>query len=100
MESSLHGSGPVGEYLCDIFRAYESYDLTARGASKVIWDLAPVGWLLDSGWVRTSVAPSPILADECRWQYDAGRHPIRLAEQVDRDKVFADLFTKARQCGR
>lgn len=99
MERVLDGSGPVGEYLCDILRAYESYDLTASGASKVIWDLAPLGWLLDSEWVRASVAPSPILADGCTWKYDACRHPILLAEQVFRDKVFADLFSKVRQLG-
>ncbi len=97
MQRFLDGCGAIGSYLCEIFRTYESCDLTVPGASKVIWDLAPIGWLISEDWARTSIAPSPLLADDCSWRYDAGRHPIRLAEQVHRDGIFADLFSKVRR---
>lgn len=100
MERLLDGSGQVGNYLCEIYRTYESCDLTAPGASKVIWDLAPIGWLIRADWARTSIVPSPVLTDDCTWQYDADRHPIRLAEQVHRDGIFADLFSKVRRLGQ
>ncbi|MFP4107406.1 MAG: hypothetical protein ACLFVU_15160 [Phycisphaerae bacterium] len=56
--------------------------------------LAPIAWLLNSDWVRTSVCASPILTEEDTWQRDPDRHPIRVAEHIRRDGVFSDLFAK------
>jgi inosine-uridine nucleoside N-ribohydrolase len=94
LERHLWGQGPVAGYLCDIFRKYEEYDLSKSGASKVIWDLAPVAWLIDRAMVETSLAPSPVLTESCTWATDPARHPVRIADHVNRDRVFGDLFAK------
>lgn len=90
----LRGRGPVADYLYDIFSRYEECDLTVVGASKVIWDLAPIGWLLDRETTATSLVPSPVLTDGCTWSTGPARHVIRIADRINRDRVFSDLFAK------
>ena len=40
---------------------------------------------------------APLLHDDMRWELTSGRHRIRVAEHVDRDPVFADLFRRLRR---
>jgi hypothetical protein len=92
----LAGGGAIGEYLYRIFSQYHANPpLTSAGRSKVIWDLAPLGWLVDQGWVSTTICPSPILKPDMTWGHDPSRHPIRIATHIFRDGPFGDLFRKA-----
>jgi inosine-uridine nucleoside N-ribohydrolase len=89
------GKSRIGDYLYRILRDYESNPpLTTAGKSKVIWDLAPLAWLVDQGWVSTTINPSPILTADLKWRHDSSRHPIRVAAHIFRDGLFADLFAK------
>ena len=38
--------------------------------------------------------PSPVLTDDLRWESGTGRHDIRVANNVNRDEVFNDLFNR------
>jgi inosine-uridine nucleoside N-ribohydrolase len=89
----VRGSGPIGDYLADIYAAHFS-DHFAR--SKVLWDVGAVAWLVNPAWVPTAVVHSPLLTSEGTWSHDPRRHLIREALSVDRDKVFGDLFRKLR----
>jgi purine nucleosidase len=92
----LAGKTAIGDYLYRIFCDYETRPpLTQPGRSKVIWDLAPIAWLIDQGWFTTRIQPSPILNPDLTWDRDPQRHPIRVAEHLHRDGIFADLFAKA-----
>ena len=84
----------IGAYLYGIFRDYEHYDLKQPGSSKVIWDLAPIAWLVDPGWVELGLAHSPVLTEGLTWSHDNSRHLIAEAKHIRRDAVFTDLFTK------
>lgn len=97
LERHLEPTGTIGRYLTGIFRDYEGYDLTAAGAAKVIWDIAPVAWLLDQAWITTALTTSPVLAEDWTWQRPPERHHIRIAEQVERNAIFADLFNRIAQ---
>jgi inosine-uridine nucleoside N-ribohydrolase len=90
----VRGSGPVGEYLADIYAEHYS-DHFAR--SKVLWDVGAVAWLVNPEWVPTAVVHSPVLTSEGTWSHDPRRHLIREAFWVDRDSIFADLFRKLRR---
>lgn len=83
--------GAIGSYLGEIFD-----DSLAEhfARTRPIWDLAPLAWLVGPGWVPSVLRPSPVLTSELTWNNDPRRHPIREAIGVDRDGVFADLFTK------
>lgn len=93
MERYVAGRGAVGDYLCGIFRNYEE-DLTRPGSSKVIWDLAPVAWLVNPAWFVSKCLPCPALGDELQWRDNPDGHPVREIIHVDRDGVYADLFAK------
>jgi hypothetical protein len=44
--------------------------------------------------VTTRVVPSPVLTDEGTWKQGQGRHPVRVAVRLDRDRVFEVLFQR------
>jgi inosine-uridine nucleoside N-ribohydrolase len=92
----LKGKSPVADYLCSEFDKYAKWKSPDANFawSKVIWDISAVAWLIDPNWVPTRVVPSPILTDELTYRAGSGRHPVRVAYNVDRDRVFDDLFRK------
>lgn len=87
----VRGQGAIGDYLADIFAAYASDHF---GWSKVIWDIATIGYLLDVNWAPSTLVHSPILTDQLTWSVDTSRHLIRSAYYVNRDSIFRDLFAK------
>ncbi len=93
VERFLKGQGRVADYLCETYGGY--YD-DHFGRSRSIWDVAPMAWLINSGWVDSVLVHSPILTEQHRWSHDAHRHLMREAVMVDRDAIFGDLFRKLR----
>ncbi len=91
MEQYVRGKGACGDYLFEIFSAYEKEHM---GWSKVIWDIATIAYLLDQTWIPTYLIPSPILTEQLTWKTDSSRHLIRYARHIYRDPIFRDLFMK------
>jgi purine nucleosidase len=91
MERFVRGRGAVGDYLAAIYSAYYD-DHYAR--SKELWDLGPIAWLVNPGWVDSVMLPSPILTADRTWSHDPHRHLVREASALRRDAIFADLFRK------
>ena len=83
--------GAIGAFLAERFLDYADDHL---GWSKEIWDLAPIGWLLDPGWTPTVVRSTPILTDSVTWSVDDARHPMGYVRHVRRDPILRDLFRK------
>ena len=91
LERYVRGRGPLGDYLFEIFRDYVR---DRPAASKPLWDVSAVAYCIDPAWVPTALVPSPRLTSDHTWARDPDRHPIRVATDVNRDAVFADLFGK------
>jgi purine nucleosidase len=91
IERHVMPAGPVGRFLSDRFAAAVRDE---PGASRVIWDLAAVAWLLDTSWATTVLTDSPLLTSEVTWSRDRGRHLIGEVMDINRDAVFADLFAR------
>jgi purine nucleosidase len=92
VEAWVKGRGEIGDYLYGIFKDYREDHFAA---SKVIWDISAVAWLNNPDWVPTELRPSPILRQDVTWApEDPARHLVRIATDVDRDRVFGDLFCK------
>lgn len=91
IDACVRPAGKPGALLADL---YEEYVPDQPGRSKVIWDMAASGWLLDRGWLRAELTSSPILAPGLTWSRDHARHLILIATRVDRDKIFGDLFRR------
>ncbi len=91
LEKDLKGRSAIGDYLVDIVKDYHP-DHFAWG--KVIWDLAPIAWLVNPGWVPSVIASSPILTDDMTWELDPNRHSVCETYLIHRNGVFTDVFKK------
>ncbi len=94
LEAHVAGVGSLGEYLWDAVRTHPLFKLDRRGASKVIWDLAPIAWLLDPRWCTSRSVATPDLDDALRWRPAPGRPEMVEVHDIDRDAVFGDLFER------
>ena len=93
MERFAKPCGKVGAYLYEIFSTYHDR-MGVPGVSKVVWDIAPIGWLNSERGFRSHVMASPILNSELTLSIDPDRHPIREISAVYRDVIYSDLFAK------
>lgn len=100
LDLHLRGRSRIGDYLYGQFLQYSAVRMNTQGQaegfpySKVIWDISAVAWLNNPEWVPSEIVPSPVLTDDMRWERGAGRHNIRVANNVDRDAVFNDVFSR------
>ncbi|MDP6581103.1 MAG: nucleoside hydrolase [Vicinamibacterales bacterium] len=100
LDQHMRGRSRLGDYLHGQFLEYSALRMNRRDRnegfpwSKVIWDISAVAWLNNPAWVPSDLVASPVLTDDMRWEHAAGRHNIRVANNVDRDAVFNDLFSR------
>ena len=82
------------DYLIDI--TYKEAQLNNQGDcwSRAIWDVAAVAWLLDEKFELSRLEASPICQYDNHYSFDHCRPLIQYVYWVDRDRIFADLFTK------
>jgi purine nucleosidase len=87
----FEGKNELSDYLYNIVVEYSK----GRDAySKVIWDVTAVAWLVNSSWIHTNLVHSPVLTDQVTFSVDRSRHFIRMAESLNRDAIYKDLFKK------
>ena len=87
----LEAKNELSDYLYNIVVEYSG----GRDAySKVIWDVIAVAWLVNPGWIKTNLVHSPVLTDQVTFSVNQSRHFIRMAEELNRDAIFRDLFEK------
>jgi len=91
MKFYLEGRGAIGDYLLEIFKAYEKDDYAW---SKVLWDMTAVAWLINGDWTPSDLIHSPIVTDQHTFSFDDSRHLIRAAYHIRRDAIFGDFFHK------
>jgi inosine-uridine nucleoside N-ribohydrolase len=98
IERYVEPHGAIGAFLAQRFKEYSSSHM---GWAKEIWDMAAVGWLLDSSWVPSVILPAPILTSDLTWSVDASRPAIRVATHVVRNAILTEFFSKlAMNAGR
>lgn len=91
IERYVEPHGDIGAFLAMRFKEYSSDHL---GWAKEIWDMAPVGWLLNPEWVPSVIIPAPVLTDQMTWSTDRRRHAIRYVTYVNRNQILKDFFVK------
>ncbi|MFW6370201.1 MAG: nucleoside hydrolase [Bacteroidota bacterium] len=87
----LAGKNELSDYLYNIVVEYSGGQ---EAYSKVIWDVTAVAWLVNPGWIKTNLVHSPVLTDQVTYSVDHSRHFIRMADELNRDAIFRDLFKK------
>ena len=91
MAEHVQGKGAIGDYL---FQIYIDYHDDHFAYSKQIWDLAPLGWLVNPDSADMEIVSSPRLTDSITWAFEESRHRVSCARYVDRDGILRDLFAK------
>lgn len=100
LEEHLQGHSRIGDYLFGQFLEYYAVHMNNEGRSqgypwsKVVWDISAVAWLNNPEWAPSEILPSPILTDDIRWERGTNRHNIRVVNNINRDAVFNDVFTR------
>ena len=91
LEYYLKGKNKISDYLLNSTIEYSGGRDTW---SKAIWDVVAVAWLVNPIWIPTNLELSPILSDQITYSFDHSRHFIRMANTLNRDAIFRDLFRK------
>lgn len=91
IERHVQPHGAIGEFLAQRFKGYSDQHV---GWSKEIWDMAPVGWLIDPSWAPSVLVSTPVLTDSITWSVDRSRHLMRYVYKVERDSILRDFFAK------
>lgn len=81
--------------LCDaLIRLLYDVGVNVPGGSRVIWDLSAVARLVQPETVRVIAEHRPILSAEGNWSRSADRPMFLVCDQLDRNRIFGDLFRK------
>ena len=93
LEYWLRGKNALCDYLVDnTIKAAEEY---AKGKvwSRVIWDVAAVGWLLNDGnrLMLDRLVPTPVPEYDHHYSLDSSQPLCRMVYHVNRDALFEDL---------
>ncbi len=91
LETHVAGKSAIGDFLTSTVRGYHS---DHYAWAKEIWDISATAYLVNPNWVATQLVHSPILTDQMTWSHDPSRHFMRVATQLNRNAIFADLFKK------
>ncbi|MBQ3125943.1 MAG: nucleoside hydrolase [Clostridia bacterium] len=87
----LGGKNDLCDYLVKIVAGYAKNPFAW---SKVIWDVSAIALLTNPTALETVIIPTPVLTNDCFFAEDKARHPYIYVRHLNRDKIFADLFTK------
>jgi len=91
LEKDLGRANELCSFLIDRFAEYSESHFSY---AKEVWDIAPIGWLLNAEWAPSHLDHSPVVQSDVRYSIDRGRHFIRVVDSLNRNAIFADMFRK------
>ena len=98
LEHYLLTQGEIGKYLCEIFAYFRSKCVKNSndfiGDSSVLWDISAVAYVLNKDWFNVTYISCPNILDDMSYEYTTGKHQIGFVENLHRNKIFNDFFTK------
>lgn len=95
LEYWLRGKNALCDYLTDRTIAAASKYAEGKVWSRVIWDIAGIGWLMDDEIkriTRAKTVPRPIPEYSHHLSWDFRRKPCKMVYYISRDALFDDLF--------
>ena len=94
LEHWLRGKNPLCDYLCDVTEKEAAIYHQEGCWSRIIWDVAPVAWLLEMDCTETRLEPAPIPSYDGYYSICPCNHPILYVYSIRRDRIIGDLYTK------
>lgn len=62
--------------------------------TRIIWDIAVVAYILHKEWFETKEVLCPQINEDTSYQLTDNKHKITFVTQIDRAKVYEDLFKR------
>ncbi|MCQ2463462.1 MAG: nucleoside hydrolase, partial [Clostridia bacterium] len=109
LERFIDGKTEIGTYLTSLVRECDN----GKASSRVIWDVTAVGYAVHPDWFESALYHTPLLTEgppgsdsfrvlDCYkdgdgglfWSHDSERHFMRAVTEINRDRLFYDLFVK------
>lgn len=78
-------------YLIDRFYNDGYHGIQER---RVIWDISVVAYLINRNWFKEEMISCPKINDDTTYSKTQNRHKITMVNDLDADKIYADLFGK------
>ena len=94
LEYHLRGKNKLCDYLLDITQREAKETSNLSTWSRAIWDVTAVAWLLGEDFMLDRLEHAPIPEFDARYAFDRTRHFYKYVYQINRDKLFFDLFEK------
>jgi inosine-uridine nucleoside N-ribohydrolase len=94
LEYWLRGKNELCDYLVDHTTKSAIKDGGLPNWTRVIWDVAAVGWLLDGDLMLDRLEPIPIPQYDHHYSFDPNRHFYRYVYHINRDKLFNVLYKR------
>ncbi|MCL2628447.1 MAG: nucleoside hydrolase [Oscillospiraceae bacterium] len=92
LEYWLRGKNNLCDYLVDNTINEVAGYAGGKAWSRVIWDVSAIAWFIDKSFVAGRITPIPICGYDHKYSYDESRHSYFVAEHINRDAIFTDLF--------
>lgn len=90
----LSNKNKICQYLLELTLEFMEQKVGNCEWSKPLWDVAAVGWLLDSEFMMDRYEHSPVFEYDNRYGFDNNRHFIKYVYQINRDSLFIDMINK------
>lgn len=92
----LKDKNPLCNYLFENTVAEAESYAKDKPWTRVIWDVTAVAWLMNekNQFMKDRLIPSPIPEYDRQYAIHPDRHFIKYVHQINRDKLFEDLFLK------
>lgn len=87
----LKDKSELCNYLIDRF-----YDDGVHGIQerRVVWDISVIAYMINKEWFETSEVSCPNINDDTSYELTENNHKITVANYLNVDKIFRDLFNK------
>lgn len=114
LERFIDNKTAIGSYLTSLIREADN----SKAYSRIIWDVTAAGFAVHPEWFSSELIHTPRLTEEpaacdnfrvldcykkqrkmLYWSRDSRRHFMRAVTNIDRDRLFYDLFTKINKEG-
>ena len=87
----LKDKSELCNYLIDRFYNDSYHGIQER---RVIWDISVIAYLINRNWFKEEMISCPTINDDTTYSKTQDRHKITIVNDLDADKIYADLFKK------
>ena len=87
----LKDKSELCNYLIDRFYNDGYHGIQER---RVIWDISVIAYLINKDWFTSNEISCPNIKDDTSYELTTNNHKITMINNIDVNKVYADLFKK------